>query len=143
MAAQLLPPATNPCGPCPYRRDVPSGVWAREEYLKLPSYDRETGQQPSMVFLCHQQTGHACAGWCGTHNMAQSLGLRFAAMMGNASTEAVNAIMVYKTDVPLFASGKEACEHGLKQIRKPSAKAHKTILDLRVKKLTRERTKTL
>ena len=42
-------PAKNPCGSCPYRKDVPSGVWAVSEYLKLVEYDRPTGEQPVHV----------------------------------------------------------------------------------------------
>lgn len=26
---------TEPCETCPYRRDVPSGVWSADEYRKL------------------------------------------------------------------------------------------------------------
>jgi len=43
-----------PCQSCPYRRDVPSGIWAHEEYEKILDYDNETGHQPMKVFMCHQ-----------------------------------------------------------------------------------------
>lgn len=130
----LLPPAASPCGSCPYRRDVPSGVWAREEYLKLPDYDLPTGEQPPGIFLCHQKTGSVCAGWCGAHDMIQNLGLRFEALTGRASTATIEAILDYKTDTPLFSSGAEACEHGLKEIAKPSSKAIRTVLGLKMKR---------
>lgn len=32
----------EPCSACPYRVDVPAGVWAREEYDKLDPYDLPT-----------------------------------------------------------------------------------------------------
>ena|ERR1035441_6863319 len=127
-------PAQNPCGSCPYRKDVPSGVWAREEYLKLPAYDLETGEQPTAIFLCHQQTGRPCAGWCGTHDMNHSLAMRFAAMSRGTSRETIDAILDYQTDVPLFSSGAEACQHGLKGIRRPSEKAKGLIVNLSRKK---------
>lgn len=43
---------TEPCSSCPYRRDVPSGVWHREEYEKLLQYDDSTEILPA--FMCHQ-----------------------------------------------------------------------------------------
>ena len=63
-----LPPARTPCATCPYRTDVPSGVWAPEEYAKLLAYDEETAYQPLSVFLCHQVDGRVCAGWAGCHD---------------------------------------------------------------------------
>lgn len=124
------PPAANPCGSCPYRRDVPSGVWARKEYLKLPAYDRETALQPHGVFLCHQKTGSVCAGWCGTHDMPENLAIRLAGSMGMASTETVDAILDYSTETPLFASGREACEHGLAEIKEPGLRAQAVMANL-------------
>jgi hypothetical protein len=53
-------PARNPCGSCPYRKDVPSGVWETLEYEKLPPYDGETFEQPFEAFFCHQQNGRLC-----------------------------------------------------------------------------------
>lgn len=123
----VLEPAANPCGTCPYRRDVPSGVWSAEEYEKLPDYDRSTGDQPPAVFLCHQQNGRLCAGWAGCHDMADSLGLRVAAALGSISPEAVDATLDFKTSVPLFSSGAEAAEHGLADIANPSSAACRKI----------------
>ncbi len=74
-------PTAAPCGSCPYRQDVPSGVWAADEYRLLPRFDLDTAFQPLHVFLCHQNTGHLCAGWCGTHDMVENLGLRVAAAL--------------------------------------------------------------
>ena len=55
------PPAKRPCGSCPYRRDAPSGIWSREEYEKLPEYDKPTAYQPPQVFMCHRNAGCLCA----------------------------------------------------------------------------------
>lgn len=64
---------------------MPSGVWHPDEYAKLPGFDRPTAEQPPGVFLCHQQNGRVCAGWAGCHDMAQSLGVRFAVQSGALS----------------------------------------------------------
>ena len=51
----VRPPAKSPCGSCPYRQDVPSGVWAASEYEKLPAYDApETFMQPPGLFIREQ-----------------------------------------------------------------------------------------
>ena len=131
MSGRIRPPAKRPCGSCPYRRDVPSGVWAQEEYEKLPRFDGTTGEQMEQggwgVFLCHQQDGRACAGWVGCHDMSQALGLRMALGQGLLADEDVDAFLDYTTDVPLFASGTEAAEHGLAELLTPSEKARRTV----------------
>lgn len=121
----VKPPAPNPCGSCPYRRDVPSGVWDPDEYRKLPAYDRETGDQPPNVFLCHQQDGRACAGWCGVHDMNDSLGLRLAQAMG--MVEDPEPFFRYETSTPLFKTGAEAARHGLAEVEDPGDPARATI----------------
>lgn len=118
----MKPPAPNPCGSCPYREDVPSGIWHKAEYQKLPLYDLQTWEQPPSVFLCHQQDGRVCAGWAGCHDMTQSLGLRLAAIDGT-DPEVINDILSYKTTTPLFASGADAMEHGTREISKPGDRA--------------------
>jgi hypothetical protein len=120
-------PAPAPCGSCPYRRDVPSGVWHEDEYAKLPPYDNETWAQPPTVFLCHQQDGRVCAGWAGCHDMYESFGLRLAASRGMMSDEDIERTLDYESPVPLFASGREAAEHGLARIERPGADAGRMI----------------
>jgi hypothetical protein len=115
--------AKRPCNSCPYRRDVPSGVWEAEEYEKLPPYDGETADQPPQVFMCHQQDGNLCAGWVAVHDMDESLGLRLAASMGMFSSEELELLRSYSTDVPLFDSGTEAREHGLADVETPGVEA--------------------
>lgn len=117
---EILPPAAAPCGSCPYRTDVPSGVWERVEYEKLPAYDEDTALQPLGVFMCHQVDGRMCAGWVGCHDMTQSLGVRLAESTGRLTPEQVDALHEYTTPVPLFESGRAAAEHGLADVEAPS-----------------------
>ncbi len=120
-------PADRPCGSCPYRTDVPSGIWHPDEYVKLPEYDLPTALQPIGVFLCHQQDGRVCAGWAGCHDMDESIALRMAVAMGELSVEAARATARYTTDVPLWPTGAEAARHGLRDVEEPDAKAQRAI----------------
>lgn len=120
-------PASRPCGSCPYRRDVPSGVWAEEEYAKLPRFDQLTWQQPPAAFFCHQQDGRLCAGWVGCHDMDESMGLRFALAHELITSEDFVAALEYVSPVPLWDSGAEAAAHGMAAIENPDAKARRTI----------------
>jgi hypothetical protein len=127
-------PAIYPCASCPYRRDVPSGVWAAHEYEKLPEYDGETFEQPPRAFFCHQDNGRLCAGWVGCHNMEESLGLRLAAAGDLIDGESYQIALTYQSPVPLFDSGAEAAAHGLADLDSPTAAAVRTM-----KKLVRSR----
>lgn len=62
MAGKILP---GPCMACPYRKDVASGVWAPEEYVKLTLYDAPTCGQPFQPFACHATPDKYCHGWGG------------------------------------------------------------------------------
>ena len=72
-----------PCQSCPYRQDVPSGIWEAQEYEKLIPYDNPTWAQPTKLFLCHQADGCLCRGWLDTHG-DQLLGLRIGCSRGEA-----------------------------------------------------------
>lgn len=120
--SEKLRPRKTPCASCPYRKDVPAGVWHRSEYEKLPPYDRDTGSQPPNLFMCHQQDGNLCAGWCAVHG-DESLALRMGVSFGQVDPSAIE----YTTDVPLHPSGKAAAEHGMKDYRQPSERAQETI----------------
>lgn len=124
MKMQL--PAPAPCGSCPYRTDVPSGVWEAVEYEKLPAYDEPTALQPLGVFLCHRVDGRICAGWAGCHDMTQSLGVRLAVSTGRLAEDDADALLDYTTPVPLFESGRAAAEHGLADVEHPSLPAIRT-----------------
>lgn len=112
-------PSKAPCGTCPYRRDVPAGVWDASEYLKLPRYDGETMEQfiagGTGLFFCHQNDGHLCAGWVGCHDMDHAIATRLHAVHPETFD--------YVSPVPLFASGAEAAAHGLAGIDRPDERA--------------------
>jgi Family of unknown function (DUF6283) len=117
----MLRPRRQPCSSCPYRRDVPSGIWEAEEYAKLPGYDGDVPEQIDAgalgVFMCHQADGQICAGWAGCHDMANSLAIRL------ATPEVDPAIVDYRSPVPLFGSGAEAAEHGMRDVAAPGEAA--------------------
>ena len=117
-----LPP--RPCDSCPYRRDVPSGVWAEEEYAKLPPFDR--GIVPS-VFMCHQGDGHLCRGWLGCHGDKITVGLRIGVLSGILTPEQAAEAEGYQSPVPLFASGAEAAAHGAAEIEQPGEDAARLV----------------
>lgn len=109
-------PAERPCGTCPYRVGVPAGIWHPDEYAKLPGYDGETfAQTRTALFLCHKKTGALCAGWVACHDTDHLLALRLHAVDASVFT--------YVSPVPVFGSGREACEHGLSGIVAPSTDA--------------------
>ena len=122
---RMKEPAPRPCISCPYRRDVPSGIWTEDEYLKLPEYDKETFAQPAGVFLCHQQDGRVCAGWAGCHNQNppghELLSLRLAYM--STSADVLEKICEYQSPVPLWVSGHEAWLYGTLDVDDPSPEA--------------------
>jgi hypothetical protein len=120
-------PAGRPCGTCPYRRDVPSGVWAADEYAKLPAYDQPTMQQPTGLFLCHQQDGRICAGWAGCHDMAESLAVRLAVLTGRLDGDEAEALTSYRTPVPLWPDGVTAAVHGVRDVDEPGERAERAI----------------
>lgn len=123
-----LPPAPRPCASCPYRQDVPSGVWAASDYAKLPTYDGPTYSQPGLLFLCHQHdrdsdSARVCGGWAGCHDMTESLALRIASASREMTAEDVEATADYASPVPLFATGAEAAAHGMRDIDNPGPEA--------------------
>ena len=136
MTDEIREPAKSPCGSCPYRRDVPSGVWAESEYAKLPRYDNaETWTQPTGLFLCHQQDGRVCAGWAGCHDMEENLAIRLHAR--EMPEKVWEAILDYRTDVPLWESGAAAAAHGMAEIETPSDKARRVVATIENKQARR------
>lgn len=110
----------TPCASCPYRKNVPSGVWHESEYEKLKLYDGEIEEQQSIAsFFCHQDDGHACSGWLGHRDPQDLLATRIGISFGKLDP----SVMDYTTTVPLFSSGAEAAEHGMKDIETPTQKA--------------------
>jgi hypothetical protein len=131
--SDITAPAAAPCASCPYRRDVPEGVWSENEYDKLPPYDDETAHQPVAVFMCHQQDGRVCAGWAGCHDMNHALAVRMLAF--TAEPDVLEAILDYETDVQLWDSGQQACDHGKSGIARPGPRAVRMIEMLEAKQL--------
>lgn len=116
--------APRPCASCPYRKDVPSGIWHRDEYEKLLTYDGDIPEQLMKgglaTFLCHQRDGHLCAGWVAAHGPHNLLALRLDRGIDPA-------VFDYETDIPVFSSGSEAHAHGLKDMDEPGEKAQRLI----------------
>lgn len=124
--------ANSPCTSCPYRKDVPSGVWHKSEYEKLREYDeppRGSSEIPATaLFLCHQtpEIGQqtACRGWLTVH--CESVAVRLAVLKGDVTPEQVYA----EVKEPLYKSGNEAADAGIKQIKRPGKKARKIVARL-------------
>ena len=68
VAAEGIGCAAAPCPACPYKKSVPSGIWDGSEYKKIVAYDLPTGQQPTAIFLCHENHGGICTGWVQCHS---------------------------------------------------------------------------
>jgi hypothetical protein len=135
---QKLKCAKAPCSSCPYRKDVPSGIWAAEEYDKLPAYDGEMWEQVFKAaiprFDCHQNDGNLCAGWVGAHGPANLLSLRLLDLEGRLDP----SVMDYVSPVPLWASGAEASAHGKRSIPRPGKNA-RHMIDRLVRKRERKK----
>lgn len=118
----------RPCPSCPYRRDVPSGIWEAEEYSKLPGYDLDIPDQLAAravnLFHCHSQPVNLCAGWAGCHDMTNMLAVRLHAR------DVDPAVFEYVSPVPLFGSGAEAAAHGMRDLAAPGAEARRKIAQL-------------
>ena len=127
--AGLLTVRKRPCPSCPYRRDVPSGIWDEEEYAKLPRFDGDTPEQlmagATAPFRCHSAPENLCAGWVGCHDMDNSLAVRM------TRRDIDPAVFEYTSPVPLFASGAEAAEHGMRDLPEPGPDAASKIAALR------------
>ncbi len=119
-------PSAAPCGTCPYRRDVPAGIWSAEEYEKLPRFDGGTLDQLMQggtgLFFCHQNDGHLCAGWVGCHDVGHLFAVRV--------SEVHPSTFDYVSPVPLFGSGAEAAAHGMSGIDDPGPDALAAIAKL-------------
>ena len=139
MPEPLRPPAPRPCVSCPYRKDVPSGVWDQTEYARLRVYDLDVAEQAMAgetgAFGCHQNDGRLCAGWVACHG-TDTLGIRLLASY--LSPHQFELIRNYETDVEIFATGAEACEHGLRDVAAPGPEAIQMI-DTLIRKQRRQR----
>lgn len=110
---------SHACATCPYRRDVPTGLWHDNEYEKLRAYDLPTGEQPASLFLCHCGDGTLCAGWWAVHG-GELLAVRLGQITG-----AVGRLPIVCGD--FYASGNEAADAGQRDIQSPSEAAIRAI----------------
>lgn len=117
----------SPCQFCPYRKDVPSGVWDESEYRKLPPYDAATSSQPPGIFMCHAREAEMCRGWFDCHDRDESLSLRLAITLGIVDRD---HLLDPVSSVPLHESGALACEFGLRDIDDPSPAAMRAMESL-------------
>ncbi len=121
----------DPCSSCPYRKSTPPGVWAREEYLKLPAWDDPMAF--AGTFLCHHSAlgsrKSVCRGWLEVH--ADNMAARLASLMVEYAEGARKP-----TSVPLYRSGAEACRAGLRGVAKPKTAARAVIAKLTKARLT-------
>ena len=133
--ATKLTCAARPCASCPYRMDVPSGIWSQEEYDKLPAYDGEIVDQAMAgafgIFMCHQKNGYLCAGWVAAHGAENLLAMRIRA------SDVHPYVWDYQTDVPVWSSGSAALRHGIKDLHDPGKKAQRLMDKLLEKGLGR------
>lgn len=117
----------NPCGSCPYRANVPSGIWHEDEYRKLERYDGDVAEQATKgataVFLCPQGEQEACTGWLGHRDPAELLAVRLGVAGGTLDPECLS----YRTDAELHSSGEAAAAHGMADIAAPTVEAEAAI----------------
>lgn len=122
-----------PCQSCPYRRDVPSGIWEAGEYDKIIPFDNETWMQPPRLFLCHQADGCLCRGWLDTHG-SELLAIRLGIIKGEIDAEAVCKALDEGPAVPVFESAAQAAEHGRRAIKRPGRKARAMVAKIEKKR---------
>ena len=114
----------------PYRRDVPSGIWARHEYDKLREYDAITPHQPFGKFACPASPEALCHGWAVVHsNRGHEYELVALRIRGIGEPPA----KIPQVVVPLFSSGNEAADHGIRDLENPSERAMEFTRDLMAK----------
>ena len=121
----------EPCPQCPYVRTTPSGIWHQTEYEKLPKYDPQKIDVndelfelnlDTSVFHCHHtndQKDIICQGWLDCHGADQLLGIRMAHFRGKLPDN----FDYEPSGADVYATGKEAMDHGTKEIEKPGREA--------------------
>lgn len=116
--------APSPCSSCPYRRDVPSGIWDPSEYEKLACYDTEL---VFALFLCHahgKASPSLCRGWLSVHS--DCVAVRLGLLRGRITVAQRDA----EVSVPLYGSGAEARDAGLSGVEEPGDDALRMIARL-------------
>lgn len=122
MSRKPLHCIPEPCSSCPYRRDTPAGVWDKTEYEKLRGYDDNSS---FATFLCHQSReigkDTACRGWMAVH--CESVAVRLAILKGDVTPAQLYADVAS----PLYKTGNEAADAGIRGVKRPSKKAKHSI----------------
>lgn len=123
----------KPCESCPYKKSTPLGVWAKEEYEKLLTYDGDIAEQiikgGSAVFLCHHNEGNEekpclCRGWTDTHKARNLAAIRLSTLChGSKFPEDV----FDDSGVEVYASGQEAHDANLEAVENPKKNAKKVM----------------
>ncbi len=109
------------CEACPYRKDVPSGVWSANEYAKLVDYDKPIVEQPAAPFACHASPDRLCHGWACCHGGSEN---------GSLALLFIGRPELPKPSAELFASGTEAALHGIRDVANPKAAARRMMAKL-------------
>lgn len=124
MGDERLAPRKTPCASCPYRQNVPQGIWDWSEYSKLERYDADTAEQPVNLFMCHQGEGDICMGWwsCGDDPF-ELLAVRLAVIRGEIDLEELEK----RANVPIHPTHTAAAGHGVMGINNPDARARAAI----------------
>lgn len=94
---------TKPCGSCPYRTDVPTAHWAREEFADLLKTERDP---LGRVYGCHKKNGSICVGWLMNQDGRgfPSIALRMALSAHGVTREYLDRL---KSPAPLYESVEE------------------------------------
>lgn len=111
----------KPCSACPYRRDVPSGVWINDEYDKLRPYDNPTHAQPFEGFACHATPEYFCHGWAVVHSNRGHEHMLLSLRVVEATQG--HPVVIPDAVVPLFGSAAQAADYGQRDVMTPSPAA--------------------
>jgi hypothetical protein len=98
METAKLYSCKSPCGNCPYRKDAPRQLWAKEEFEGLL---KNESSQFGAVYKCHKQNGSACIGWLINQRDRNlpSIALRISLMKNNVTPEYLESL---KSTKPMF-----------------------------------------
>lgn len=86
----------SPCDNCPYRKDAPLKLWAKEEFedlLKSEQVDTSSGNF-GKIYGCHKKDGHVCVGWLmkQDENNFPSIKLRMSLSANNVNREYLDSL---------------------------------------------------